>query len=193
MGEDSWYWGVVLRAAPVDPLLRRIAQLAPPSGVSPQAEGTGHVTLFYAPLRGIAAARDIATRMRSVAARTEPFTVELAGLGEFVSAHRVVAWLGVGEGADVLRALRAGVCAVDEDQLPHSFHPHCTLAYGDDPAAYDRFRPALREAVGDVRVRLEVDRLWIAGFKQGSHPASGLGYKLDLPLAGAVALTPAPA
>jgi 2'-5' RNA ligase len=188
VGDDSWYWGVVLRAAPVDPLLRRIAQIPPPIGVSPQAEATGHVTLFYAPLRGIAAVRDIAARMRPVAARVEPFTVELGGLGEFVSAHRVVAWLGVDEGADVLRTLRAGVCAVDEDQLPHSFHPHCTLAYGDDPVAYASFRPALRAAVGEERLRLDVDRLWIAGFKQGSHPARGLRYKVDLPLAGVAAL-----
>jgi hypothetical protein len=99
-----------------------------------------------------------------------------------------VAWLGVGEGADVLRSLRAGVCAVDEDQLPHTFHPHCTLAYGDDPAAYDGFRPALREVAADVHLRLDVDRLWVAGFPKGEHPASGLRYKLDLPLAGVPAL-----
>jgi 2'-5' RNA ligase len=185
VGDEAWYWGVVVRAAPVDPILRRLAQLDPPPGVSPQAEGTGHVTLFYAPLRDAAGARQLAARMRRVAASTPPFTLELGGVGEFVSAQRVVAWLGVRAGADELRALRDGACAIDADTLPHSFHPHCTIAYGDDPAAYATFRPALRDAIGDTTLRLDVDRLWVAGFRKGDHPARGLGYKVDLPLAGA--------
>jgi 2'-5' RNA ligase len=181
VADDTWYWGVVLRAAPVDGLLQRIADLDPPPGVHPQAIGTGHVTLFYAPLRGPRGDRDLARRARPVAAATEPFDVELRGLGEFVSAHRVVAWLGVGEGADRLRELRAAICSIDRDSLPHSFHPHCTLAYGDDPVAYAAFRDALRREVGKVRVRLSVDRIWVAGFRSGTHPARALGYRVELP------------
>jgi 2'-5' RNA ligase len=123
-----------------------------------------------------------------VAERTEPFDVELRGLGEFVSAHRVVAWLGVGNGAERLRELRAEICSLDRDSLPHSFHPHCTLAYGDDPVAYAGFREVLRREVGKVRVRLQVDSIWVAGFRSGTHPARALGYRVELPF-GAVAGT----
>jgi 2'-5' RNA ligase len=177
----------------VDPLLRRIAELDPPPGVSTQAAGTGHVTLFYAPLRSATGDTDLARRMQPIAAATRPFTIELSGLGEFVSEQRVVAWLGVGEGegADILRSLRVGVCAIDDDTLPHTYHPHCTVAYGDDPEAYARFRPKLLQAVEGLRLPLLVDRLWVAGFPAGSHPARGLGYRMDLPLAGAAAAVPA--
>jgi 2'-5' RNA ligase len=193
VADDAWYWGVVVRAAPVDPLLRHIAELDPPPGVSLQAVGTGHVTLFYAPLRTASGDFALARRMEPIAAATSPFTIELSGLGEFVSEQRVVAWLGVGEGegADILRSLRSGVCAIDDDTLPHSYHPHCTVAYGEDPAAYARFRPQLLEAVDGARVPMLVDRLWVAGFPAGSHPARGLGYRMDLPLAGIAAVAPA--
>jgi 2'-5' RNA ligase len=182
VADDAWYWGVVLRASPVDDLLRRIAALEPPPGVHAQAVGTGHVTLFYAPLRGPAGDADLARRARPVAAATEPFEIELQGMGEFVSAHRVVAWLGVGEGAERLRDLRTAICAIDRDSLPHSFHPHCTLAYGDDPAAYAGFRDDLRGAVDGQHIRVRVDGLWIAGFRAGTHPARALGYRLELPV-----------
>jgi 2'-5' RNA ligase len=182
--DTGWYWGVVLRASPVDELLRRIAQLEPPRGVNAQAVGTGHVTLFYAPLRGPGDDVTLADRIRPCAQVMAPFELELRGLGEFVSAQRVVAWLGVADGTEKLRELRSSICAVDADSLPHSFHPHCTLAYGDDPEAYARFRPALREAVTQVRIRMPVDRIWIAGFPKGAHPARGLGYRLEVPLLG---------
>jgi 2'-5' RNA ligase len=181
VADDTWYWGVVLRAEPVDGLLERIEALRPPPGVNAQAVGTGHVTLFYAPLRGPAADGDLARRARPVAGQTEPFDIELAGLGEFVSAHRVVAWLGVVDGAERLHDLRASICAVDRDSLPHSFHPHCTLAYGDDTAAYARFRDGLRRCVDTERITLRVDRLWVAGFRAGTHPARALGYQVELP------------
>src|SRR6185436_4297436 len=121
-------------------------------------------TLFYAPLRGPGDDVTLAERIRPCAQVMEPFELDLRGLGEFVSAQRVVAWLGVADGTEKLRELRSSICAVDADNLPHSFHPHCTLAYGDDLEAYARFRPALREAVSQARIRLRVDRIWIAGF-----------------------------
>ena len=60
----------------------------------------------------------------------------LSGLGEFATATRVVAWLGIEEGAEQLIELRRGLAACDRDVLPYSWRPHCTLLYAEQPDAY---------------------------------------------------------
>ena len=177
MADEEWYWGVVVRIDGADDLLRRLA-------VVPQRPGTGHVTLFYAPVRSADGVALLADAAAPALARTEPFRVRLAGFGEFVTPGRVVAWMGVEEGLEPLRTLRQALCECDLDTLPHPFVPHCTVAYGDSPDAYAAARPVIEATVDDTRVEAEVRELWIAGFPRGGHPAEDLVYRRRLPLGG---------
>lgn len=171
----------MIRVDEADPLLRRLGALAPPAGVLVQAPGSAHVTLLYAPLRGIEGAAELARRAAPAAARVPPFRLRLGGLGEFPTEARTVAWLGV-EADERLQALRASLCTTDDDCLPYSFVPHCTLVYGDNVPRYDAFRERLLAGAGEATLDVQVDELWIAGFPAGGHPARDLIYRLAVPL-----------
>jgi 2'-5' RNA ligase len=180
-----WYWGVVVRVDEARAALADVAGLLEPDGVRPQDPRTGHITLFYAPLRSRRDAPELAARARAAARDAAPFDLVCAGFGEFASPERPVAWLGVAEGSHHLADLRAALCSCDEDCHRHAFVPHLTLAYGEDPIAYGRARDALAQLAGDVRVETRVTELWVAGFPQSGHPARDLRYVERLPLGAA--------
>ncbi len=182
MPPTRWFWGVVVRVDEAREALEDVAGLAGADGVRPQDPRTGHITLFYAPLRGRRAAPELAERARAAAAAAAPFDLVCAGFGEFASPERPVAWLGVARGSHHLADLRAALCACDEDCHRHAFVPHLTLAYGEDPAAYGHAREGLAQLAGGVRVETRVEELWIAGFPQSGHPARDLRYVERLPL-----------
>jgi 2'-5' RNA ligase len=181
-GDDAWYWGVVVRVDGADELLRRLRHVRRPGAVVPQRAGTGHVTLFYAPVRSADGVAGLAEAAAPALAAATPFRLGLGGFGEFVTPGRVVAWIGVDEGLEPLRRLRRTLCDCDLDTLAHPFVPHCTVAYGDSPAVYAEVRDAIAGAVDGTHVEVDVDALWIAGFPRGGHPADDLVYRRRLPL-----------
>ena len=136
----DWYWGATVRVDAAAPLLTRLAATVQGPGIHVQRPDTAHVTLLYAPLREENACNGLASRIRTVAAQQVPFRLVLSGLGEFATATRVVAWLGIEEGAEHLIQLRKGLAACDRDVLPYAWRPHCTLLYAEQPDAY----PAVR-------------------------------------------------
>ncbi len=179
---DGWYWGVTVRVPAAEPLLRRLADHLDAPGLQVQAPATAHVTLLYAPLRDLADCGDLAERVREIAAAQSPFSLTIGGLFEFTTPSRVVAWLAVTEGAEVLQELRAQLCRCDADVLPHAWQPHCTLLYAEEPAAYPALRPPLIEACADVHLHVTVDALWIAGFPAAGDAAHDLEYRVRVPL-----------
>jgi 2'-5' RNA ligase len=177
-----WYWGVVVRVDAAQAVLEAVGEAADGESVRAQDPRTGHITLFYAPLRSRNAAPELAERVRAAAAAMPPFDVRCAGFGEFPSATRPVAWLSVADGADRLLALREALCGCDEDCHRHPFVPHLTLAYGEEPAAYGAARAAIAAAADGAAVDARVDAVWIAGFPQSGHPARDLRYVERIPL-----------
>ncbi len=182
--DEEWFWGVVVRVDAADDVLRRLAAVRRPEAVVPQRPGTGHVTLFYAPVRSADSVSLLAGAAAPAVARTAPFRLRLGGFGEFVTPGRVVAWMGVEDGLEPLREVRRALCDCDLDTLAHPFVPHCTLAYGDSPEVYATVRDLIAAETHDAHVELEVEELWIAGFPRGGHPADDLVYRRRLPLGG---------
>lgn len=182
MPHTRWYWGAVIRVDAAADLLRAVDDLAGCDDVRVQDSRTGHVTLFYAPLRSRNAAPDLGDRIRAAVARMPAFDLRLGGFGEFESPTRPVAWLGVRDGAEPIAALRDVLCGCDDDCHNHAFVPHLTLAYGQDPERYAAARDALRTAADAADVVQRVDAIWIAGFPQSGHPARDLRYAERLPL-----------
>lgn len=178
----DWYWGATVRVDAAAPLLTRLAEEVVGPGIHVQHRDTAHVTLLYAPLRVEEGCADIASRVRGVAARQPPFKLVLSGLGEFATATRIVAWLGVEEGANELVALRDGLCSSAPDVLPYVWRPHCTLLYAEQPDAYPTVRPAIGDVLDGARIEVAVDALWIAGFPATGHAAHDLEYRLHVPL-----------
>lgn len=184
MSHQRWYWGVVVRVDAARGLLDEVQATVDGEDVRGQEPRTGHITLFYAPLRGRNDAPALGDRVRATAARIPAFDVACAGFGEFPSTTRPVAWLAVAEGAERLDELRTALCACDVDAHRHPFVPHLTLAYGEEPATYATVRPQLAAAAAEVRIAARVDAVWIAGFPQSGHPARDLRYVERIPLAG---------
>ena len=183
MPHTRWYWGAVVRVDGVADALRAVARAAGDAdGVRVQDPRTGHITLFYAPLRSRSAAPEIAERARGAVGGIAPFDLRLSGFGEFASPTRPVAWLAVAEGGAGLEQLRTALCACDRDCHNHPFTPHLTLAYGEDAAQYALARDAVRATADAVDLRLRVDAVWIAGFPQSGHPARDLRYAERVPL-----------
>ena len=178
----DWYWGATVRVDAAAPLLTRLAATVQGPGIHVQRPDTAHVTLLYAPLREENACNGLASRIRTVAAQQVPFRLVLSGLGEFATATRVVAWLGIEEGAEHLIQLRKGLAACDRDVLPYAWRPHCTLLYAEQPDAYPAVRQAIGEALAGERIEVDVDTLWIAGFPATGHAAHDLEYRLHVPL-----------
>lgn len=180
MPHQRWFWGVVVRIDEARDLLMDITAItASEAGenVRPQDSRTGHLTLFYAPLRSRRGAPDLVERIADAAARSPAFDVALSGFGEFSSPDRTVAWLGVTRGNDELYDLRARLCKCDQDTHRHGFVPHLTLAYGEDPAAYAGVRARVAAvAAATHHITTRVNAVWIAGFPQGGHPARDLRY-----------------
>ena len=185
MAHTRWYWGVVVRVDGARDLLEAAKACIDDDGVRAQDPRTGHITLFYAPLRGRREAPTLAERARAAARAAAPFDLVCSGFGEFASPERPVAWLGITRGSQQLEDLRTVLCACDEDCHRHGFVPHLTLAYGEDLAAYTRVREPLAPLAGDVRIAARVDELWVAGFPQSGHPARDLRYVDRIPLGGA--------
>lgn len=183
MSEADWYWGVVVRVDEAHDLLRDLGTLVDGEGVRSQDPATGHITLFYAPLRGTAAAPELAERVRATVSRIAAFDLHCAGFEEFPSDTRPVAWLRIVRGQDSLAALREVLCGCDEDCHRHAFVPHLTLAYGEDPAAYAAARAAMRTAAEGAAISTRIDDVWIAGFPADGHPARDLRYVERIPLA----------
>lgn len=178
----EWYWGATVRVDAAAPLLRGLEETVVGPGIHLQRPDTAHVTLLYAPLRAENACTNVAERARAIAERQAPFRLVLSGLGEFATPSRVVAWLGVEEGLDDLKALRGGLCKADKDVLPYAWRPHCTLLYAEQPDVYPTVRPALTDALRGLQLEVRVDALWIAGFPTTGHPAHDLEYRLEVPL-----------
>lgn len=178
----DWYWGATVRVDGAAPLLTRLTDEVVGPGIHVQREDTAHVTLLYAPLRAEGDCVDIAGRALGVAEHQAPFKLVLSGLGEFATATRIVAWLGVEQGGDELVSLRDGLCNSARDVLPHTWRPHCTLLYAEQPDAYPAVRPTIGAVLADARIEVEVDALWIAGFPATGHAAHDLEYRLHVPL-----------
>jgi 2'-5' RNA ligase len=180
---DRWYWGVVVRVDEADAMLDALAARAVRCpGIHVQRPGSAHITLLYAPLRGLEAADDLARRARTAAADAEPFDLTLHGAGEFPTPSRIVAWLAAENGIAELRRLRRALCDCDDDVLPHPWIPHCTALYAEAPTAYEPFRGDVRKILDDTRVSVRVDALWVAGFPASGHAAHDLEYRLRVPL-----------
>ncbi|MSO47517.1 MAG: 2'-5' RNA ligase family protein [Thermoleophilia bacterium] len=184
MAHHRWYWGVVIRVDSARELLSAIADAVDGENVRAQDPRTGHITLFYAPLRGRRDGPELAERVRAVIAVREPFSITCSGFGEFASATRPVAWLGVQQGAEAVLSLRESLCTRDQDCHHHAYVPHLTLAYGEEAAAYTAVRETLREHTGSTACTTRVDAVWIAGFPQNGHPARDLRYVERIPFAG---------
>ena len=184
MSLQRWYWGVVVRVDGAHELLAEVTSLTQDSGVRPQDPRTGHLTIFYAPLRSRRDAPALAAKIAAVAITQQPFALELAGFGEFASATRPVAWLGVTKGGDAIADLRRQLCRCDHDTHPHGFVPHLTLAYGEDPSAYEAIRGDLAQLAAAHRITAQVDSVWIAGFPLNGHPARDLRYVQQVPFGG---------
>lgn len=183
MPHTRWFWGIVARVDTAQDALREVATLAESrEGLTAQDPRTGHVTLFYAPLRGRRAADQLAEAVAETAGSHRSFALSIAGFGEFSSPGRTVAWLGVDRGEKDLARLRAALCRCDRDNLPHRFVPHLTLLYGENADAYGALRPALVDLAGRTRLEANVDTLWVAGFPQSGHPARDLRYVARIPL-----------
>jgi 2'-5' RNA ligase len=100
-----------------------------------------------------------------------PFDLTLAGLGAFPRAGRAkVLWIGVGEGADELRALAASIesAAVRAGFAPEPkpFSPHLTLSRLDPPAD---LRPII-EAAPPFTGRMRVDAFVLFRSHLGGGP-----------------------
>jgi len=182
--EAHWHWGAVVRVDAARDLLTELAVHVDGDRVRPQDPATGHITLFYAPLRGTEGAPQLADRIRASIARLPPFALQCAGFDEFPSETRPVAWLGVTAGHETLSALREALCDCDEDCHRHAFVPHLTLAYGEDPATYADVREAMRETATRATINETIDAIWIAGFPADGHPACDLRYVERIPLSG---------
>ena len=181
--DTDWYWGAVVRVDAAHALLTELATRVDGDRVRPQDPTTGHITLFYAPLRGPEAAPQLADRIRESIARVPAFTLRCAGFDDLPSTTRPVAWLGIAAGNYTLKLLREALCGCDEDCHRHAFVPHLTLAYGEDPSAYDEARAAIRDAAERTIIDQQIDAIWIAGFPAAGHPARDLRYVERIPLA----------
>lgn len=184
MTEAQWYWGAVVRVDAARDLLTDLAAKVDGDHVRSQDPATGHITLFYAPLRDAGAAPQLADRVRASVAEVPAFDLRCDGFDEFPSATRPVAWLGITIGNETLAVLREALCSCDEDCHRHAFVPHLTLAYGEDPAAYAEARAAIRETAERAGVAERIDAIWIAGFPANGHPARDLRYVERIPLSG---------
>ena len=184
MAHHRWYWGVVIRVDSARELLSAIADDVDGEDVRAQDPRTGHITLFYAPLRGRRDAPELAERIRAAAAATESFSLTCSGFDEFASPTRPVAWLGVQEGIEELLSLRTSLCSCDQDCHRHPFVPHLTLAYGEEAKTYAGVHEKLREHAASAVCTTHVDAVWIAGFPQNGHPARDLRYVERVPFAG---------
>lgn len=184
MAHHRWYWGVVIRVDSARELLSSIADDVDDDDVRVQDPRTGHITLFYAPLRGRRDAPALAERIREAAAAIKPFSVTCAGFDEFPSPNRPVAWLGVQQGHEELQSLRTSLCSCDQDCHRHEFVPHLTLAYGEEAASYAAVHEKIRTHAGSAVCATQVDAVWIAGFPQNGHPARDLRYVERVPFAG---------
>ncbi len=180
-----WYLGAVVRVDAACEVLTAVRDAigGDEDGVRPQDPRTGHVTLFYAPLRGRRDAPATADRLRDAVAEHPAFDLSFAGFGEFASPQRPVAWMGITAGAEHLRSLRDRLCASDSDCHPHPYVPHLTVVYGEDAAAYAAVRSTVQATVERRTVTTRVDAVWLAGFPQNGHPARDLRYVERLPLA----------
>ena len=165
-------------------LLSAIAADVDGDDVRAQDPRTGHITLFYAPLRGRRDTPELAERIRASAAATTPFSVACSGFDEFASPTRPVAWLGVQRGIEELLSLRTSLCSCDQDCHRHAYVPHLTLAYGEEPKTYAEVHEKLREHAESAVCETLVDSVWIAGFPQNGHPARDLRYVERVPFAG---------
>jgi 2'-5' RNA ligase len=101
-----------------------------------------------------------------------PFDLSLTGLGAFPRAGRAkVLWIGVGEGADPLRALAASVEAAvvraGFASEPKPFSPHLTLSRLRDPAD---LRP-LVDGAAPFGGRMRVDAFVLFRSHLGGGPA----------------------
>ena len=184
MSESNWYWGAVVRVDEARGLLGELATRVDGERVRSQDPATGHITLFYAPLRGPEGAPLLADRIRAQLAEVPAFELRCAGFDEFASDTRPVAWLGITVGQPSLAALRELLCACDEDCHRHAFVPHLTLAYGEDAATYAEARAVIRAAAEQAIIDAHIDAIWIAGFPADGHPARDLRYVERIPLAG---------
>jgi 2'-5' RNA ligase len=185
VAEDEWYWGAVVRVDAAQPLLTAVAACVDGERVRAQHPSTGHITLFYAPLRAADAASVLAARVREDVARVPAFDLRCTGFGEFPSPTRPVAWLGIEQGTEAITALRALLCRCDQDCHRHAFVPHLTLAYGEDPEAYAARRDDVHAATRAQAIESRVDAIWIAGFPATGHPARDLRYVERIMLADA--------
>ncbi|MGI9117703.1 MAG: 2'-5' RNA ligase family protein [Gaiellales bacterium] len=183
MPDPQWYWGAVVRVDGADGLLTAIGRVVDGDRVRAQDPATGHITLFYAPLRGGDGAAELSARAAAAIAALPAFDLRCAGFGEFPSPDRPVAWLDIAEGRAALDALRLALCGCDEDCHRHAFVPHLTLAYGEDAGAYADARAAIRAEAEHADIAVRIDALWIAGFPADGHPARDLRYVERLPLA----------
>jgi 2'-5' RNA ligase len=185
VAHTRWFWGIVARVDIAQDVLLEVAEIATPhADLTPQDHRTGHITLLYAPLRGRRAGDQLAEAVAQTARTQQAFDLAVAGLGEFISPDRTVAWLGIEQGEDALHHLRQALCDCERDNLPHRFVPHLTLLYGENATAYGTVRPALTAVAERTRLELTVDALWVAGFPQSGHPARDLRYVARVPLGG---------
>ncbi|MGH3116712.1 MAG: RNA 2',3'-cyclic phosphodiesterase [Gaiellales bacterium] len=124
-----------------------------------------HFTLRFLGEISLAQVARVKVASREAAARIDPFTVTLRGLGAFPSLHRPqVVWAGVEEGREPLQALAGHLQEALARQRfpaePKPFRPHLTLArvkstrnWGELVRALGAFKD---EGIGTQRVDILV-------------------------------------
>lgn len=103
-----------------------------------------HVTLKFLDEVQPDRAERISETLDEVAAKTEPFTLEVGGFGAFPTIRRPrVIWMGV-EASPALRCLKQDVewalTELDFERETKAFHPHLTLGRADTDGGAGVFR-----------------------------------------------------
>ncbi|MDO4919331.1 2'-5' RNA ligase family protein [Kocuria sp.] len=101
-----------------------------------------HITLMISPVERNW--EQLSAHVRDVAARCEPFHVQLSGTGTFRPVTPVV-YLRVGRGHQQCVTLHQMLHARSvESASPFDYHPHVTLAHGGSQETLDRAQETLR-------------------------------------------------
>ncbi|RKQ34096.1 2'-5' RNA ligase family protein [Kocuria tytonis] len=145
------YAGVVIRLP--DPVGRELQDWRESFGDEQAGTVPAHITLMISALEENW--DDLLAHVRAVAARWEPFHVEIHGTGTFRPVTPVV-YLRLERGSEQCAALHRELRSHRmESASPFEYHPHVTLAHGTSDEVLDRAQQMLRA----YRAAFLVDRI----------------------------------